>query len=107
MLGPELDFLPFLSSLYGLSCRLSCSSRTKRRELVLAVRRWERLVWKDATVATAKLEDYAIEGMFRRDLITSWSGPLRLMSVDWRSRHLLKPDGRLVLYRAERVPRRF
>lgn len=60
-----------------------------------------------ATVATAKLEDYAsrrnVQGRF--DYIV-----VRAFKVDecgLALSTLLKPDGRLVLYRAEKVPRSF
>ena len=60
-----------------------------------------------ATVATAKLEDYASRGNVHRrfDYIV-----VRAFKVDecgLALSTLLKPDGKLVLYRAERVPRGF
>ena len=60
-----------------------------------------------ATVATAKLEDYASRGNVhgRFDCIV-----VRAFKVDecgLALSTLLKPDGRLVLYRAEKVPRSF
>lgn len=60
-----------------------------------------------ATVATAKLEDYASRGnvQARFDYIV-----VRAFKVDecgLALSTLLKPDGKLVLYRAERVPRGF
>ena len=60
-----------------------------------------------ATVATAKLEDYASRGnvQARFDYIV-----VRAFKVDecgLALSTLLKPDGKLVLYRAEKVPRSF
>ena len=62
---------------------------------------------QDVTVATAKLEDYAgrgnVQGRF--DYIVVRAFKVDQFGVALST--LLKPDGKLVLYRAEKVPRSF